>query len=272
MNKVCASILGLACVITFMHAELATAQSYPKSSFSTDVSDLWWNPNESGWGMQLVQQGSMVFATLFIYGPDNTARWATAQLEPVASLTWTGPLYITNGPWFGGPFNPANVGIRQAGTMTFSAPLVASGTVTYSIDGVQVTKHVERQLLTYDNYNGSYVVSVNLTASGCFNPALNGVGTGLMSMSVNQAGTAMSMSWFFPTNSSTCAYNGSYGQSGRMGKFNGGFSGSTGEVGTMTLFEMTNRIGMMSGRLNGQGSNTGCKYTGRFTGLDPSKP
>src|SRR6185312_8356183 len=116
------------------------------------------------WGMQLVQQGSRIFATLFIYRADGTPMWATALLDSTGGLTWSGPLYLTTGPWFGGPFNPGAVGNRLAGTMTFSSQFVETGTVTYSIDGVVVTKQVERRLFNYDNYNGAYVVTVNLTA------------------------------------------------------------------------------------------------------------
>ncbi len=46
---------------------LAYAQKgNPKTAVTTDVSDLWWNPSESGWGMQLVQEGNFVFATVFV--------------------------------------------------------------------------------------------------------------------------------------------------------------------------------------------------------------
>ena len=31
------------------------------TAFSTDQSDLWWVPSESGWGMQLVHRGSLIF-------------------------------------------------------------------------------------------------------------------------------------------------------------------------------------------------------------------
>ncbi len=245
--------------------------STAKSSFSTDESDLWWNPNESGWGMQLVQQGAQIFATLFIYRSDGAPTWATALLNPAGNFTWNGPLYVTSGPWFGGPFDPAAVGARLAGSLTFSAPLVSSGTVSYSIDGVQVTKQVVRQLFNYDNYNGAYVVTVNLTQSSCFPPIANGTGTGAFAISVSHSGTSMAMTWVFPTGE-TCVYSGSYSQAGRMGDFRGTYSCSTGEVGNMAFFEMTNRVGMLSGRLEGQSTNAGCHYTGRFTGLDPSKP
>ena len=53
----------------------------PKSSFSTDMSDLWWIPSESGWGMQLVQQGSLIFATLYIYSSNGQPVWAERPLS-----------------------------------------------------------------------------------------------------------------------------------------------------------------------------------------------
>jgi hypothetical protein len=268
--------------ITFAFAAIATvafAQApveskdgpgYPKTSFGTDESDLWWNPNESGWGMQLVQQGGLIFATLFIYGPDSKPTWAVAQIDYVGQATWSGPLYLTSGPWFGGLFNAGSVGVRQAGTLTFSAPVVSKGTVTYAIDGVSVTKQVQRQTLTLDNYNGNYVTAINLTQSSCSLPSDNGSFNGLMNLSINQNGNTMSMFWSLPFG--TCSYSGSYFQDGRMAAFSGNYSCSNGDVGAMNLVEMTNRVGMVSGRISGRSSKIGCNYTGRFTGLDPSRP
>src|SRR5438552_11226006 len=78
------------------------------TSFTTDQSDLWWNPAESGWGMQLVHRGSVIFATLFVYDQSNKPIWYVATLNYSGSnLVWTGDLLLTNGPWLGTvPFNP----------------------------------------------------------------------------------------------------------------------------------------------------------------------
>ncbi len=35
------------------------------------MSDLWWNPNESGWGLSLSHHGDSLFAVWYTYGPDN---------------------------------------------------------------------------------------------------------------------------------------------------------------------------------------------------------
>src|SRR5262249_6705530 len=77
------------------------------TEFSIDNSDLWWNPNESGWGIQLTQRSDVIFATLFVYDRATSPIWYSATLEPVkGSLSWTGQLMRCNGPWFGAAFDP----------------------------------------------------------------------------------------------------------------------------------------------------------------------
>jgi hypothetical protein len=111
------------------------------TSFSTDQSDLWWVPTESGWGIQFVQRGSVIFATIFVYGPTNVPIWYTATLNSVGSFVWTGDLYLTSGPWFAAtPFDPNAVGLRRVGPMTWNATTTTTGTLTYVVDGVPVTK------------------------------------------------------------------------------------------------------------------------------------
>jgi hypothetical protein len=242
-----------------------------KTSYSTDVSDLWWNPSEPGWGMQLVQEANLVFATIFVYAADGKPTWMTAQLTGTGGGQFSGPLYVTGGPYFGGAFNPAAVGVRQAGTMSFTLTAIATGTVNYSVDGVPVTKPVRRQTLATDNYNGTYVVMANLTQTGCLNPAANGSGSLPIGIVISQSSSTMSMVWTFSTGM-YCTYSGAYFQDGKMGSFNGSYTCSSGEVGTMAFPEMTNRVGMLSGRVTGRSTNIGCSYTGRFTGINPSVP
>lgn len=80
------------------------------NSFTTDQRDLWYIAAESGWGIQLIQRGSVIFATMFVYGPDGTPTWYVATMGYVGSYVWTGDLYTTSGPWFGAvPFDPATV-------------------------------------------------------------------------------------------------------------------------------------------------------------------
>ena len=117
---------------------------------------LWWNPAESGWGLNTTHQGNILFGTLFTYAADGQPLWLVApNLAGMASydpyemamgtLTYTGPLYRTNGPAFNAsPWTP--IDFRQVGAMTIEFSSVSTGTLSYSVDGVMVTKAVQRQV------------------------------------------------------------------------------------------------------------------------------
>jgi hypothetical protein len=145
------------------------------NTFGTDMSDLWFNSSESGWGMNIAHQREIVFATLFVYGTDNRTRWYVAPDMSTpggpSPTVFNGPLYETQGPFLGGPFNPNAVTVRQVGTarLTFSA--VSRGTLVYTVDGVSVTKQIERQTFRGANLAGVYRGSAIATISGCSGPA-----------------------------------------------------------------------------------------------------
>lgn len=240
-----------------------------KAAFGTDVSDLWWNPSESGWGMQLVQEADFVFATVYVYGSNGSPTWITGELVANGGGVFSGPLYVTSGPWFGGPFDPTAVGIRQAGSMTFTQQTPGTGALTYTVDGVQVTKEVQRETLVLDDYTGDYFTSAKFQSSGCTDPTQDGVMVAAVSMNIRQSTTNMSMVWAFDSGN-VCTYSGAYGQSGHLGTFVGSFTCTNGNAGQMLMYEMTYRPGTISGQLTGSGSNTGCQYTGNFSGIDPN--
>ncbi|HEY3585288.1 MAG TPA: hypothetical protein VGL90_13045, partial [Casimicrobiaceae bacterium] len=51
------------------------------ASFGGDNnSDLWWVPSESGWGVQFVQQGALIFATMFVYDANGKPTWYVALM------------------------------------------------------------------------------------------------------------------------------------------------------------------------------------------------
>lgn len=65
---------------------------------------------------------------------------------------------MTNGPWFGAPFfDPQLVEYRKVGQLTYSSHTVDSATISYTVDGVAVSKLIYRYTLRYDNFAGSYV-------------------------------------------------------------------------------------------------------------------
>src|SRR4051812_50208215 len=82
------------------------------TTFSTDYTDLWITPNESGHGMYIVQQGNTMFVTLFVYGGDTLPRWYFASsVTPVNGSTtrWRGEPYPSQGPPLPPPRDPGGL-------------------------------------------------------------------------------------------------------------------------------------------------------------------
>ena len=139
-----------------------------RSRKTTHQSDLWWVRLREFWlGIQFIQEENTIFATLFAYGPDGKPTWYSAILFHVGFLTWSGDLFATTGPWFGTvPFIPATVTRTNVGTMSFNAPFVNQGTLTYIVNGVAVTKQIQRQTLVTQSFSGVYTGTLSQQGTG----------------------------------------------------------------------------------------------------------
>jgi hypothetical protein len=216
------------------------------TAFSTDQSDVWWNPGESGWGLQFVQTGSAIFATMAVYEPSGQPIWYSALLiaQPEAS-TWSGELIVTTGPWLGTvPFDPALVSRRAVGTMTWHAQSAESGTLTYTVDNVLVSTTVYRETLLYDNHAGAYFGNVETTLCG---DTLNQTSGFPATISVTQDANQLVVRSPMPSvtnvygQPTSCTFTGDYAQSGHFGRSQGTFACSDGSHGTHVFTEMTVR-------------------------------
>jgi cytochrome c553 len=113
-----------------------------------DYTDLWWNPAESGWGLNLIQHASnVIFGVMYTYEPPRRATWFVLPGGTWASpTTFGGPLYRVTGPAFNAPaFDPAAVNVRPVGAATLTFTDRDNGTFAFSVDGVAVTKTITRQ-------------------------------------------------------------------------------------------------------------------------------
>ena len=118
-------------------------------SYAFNVQDLWWNPAESGWGVNLTHQEDTLFATLFTYAPNGQPVWyVMSEGERAATgFTFSGALYRTRGPAFDA--NPwTAITATPVGTMSFTFTNGNTGTMTYGVDGVTVTKQIQRQVFS----------------------------------------------------------------------------------------------------------------------------
>ncbi len=134
---------GTVATLQFTVTEPAPGSWAPLGNYS----DLWWDPTESGWGLAINHHVSnIIFAVWFVYGADGKPTWYfMPDARQSHYISYTGSVYKTTGPYFGGPFDPAGVSVSLAGTATLRFTQYDRGTFTYTIDGITGTKNIQRQ-------------------------------------------------------------------------------------------------------------------------------
>jgi len=115
------------------------------------VQDLWYaSPadSEAGWGVNITQQGEILFVTWFTYDASGRGMWIVGpRFERTAANTFSGSFYRTTGPAFSAnPWSPAGVGATQVGTGTFTFSAQNAGTFGYTVNGVTQSKPIVRQV------------------------------------------------------------------------------------------------------------------------------
>jgi hypothetical protein len=117
---------------------------------ATNYTDMWWNAAESGWGINVTQQGDTIFATLFTYGPNRQGVWyVLANGAKQSDGSYLGDLYRTTGPPFNAsPFRGSSVVTTAVGTMRLRFSSGTTGTLDYSVTGSNVSKSIIRQVFS----------------------------------------------------------------------------------------------------------------------------
>lgn len=113
---------------------------------AVDYTDLWWNKNESGWGVSLTQQFGIIFAAWYAYDDAGNPVWYVATNCPVTATGCTGTLYRVHG---GAPLTAPWKGITPPvpmGDVTFTFSDPANGTLSYAINGVTASRVITRQV------------------------------------------------------------------------------------------------------------------------------
>ena len=252
-------------------ATVAVSLPAAASTYSVDYTDLWGggqpNPTENGWGLNLVQQGDVIFATWFVYAQGGSPTWYSATLNAGSPTSFSGQLvYVPNGPYFGGAWTGTPTGsVVGNASVTFSDP--NTGTLNYTVNGVSVTKAISRFSLRAPNLAGKYLGG---EVSTCSN------GTQVLiydTLNVTQNGNAVSMRVDFFNASgtaSTCTYNGTLNTTGRTGSISGNYSctfGSTpGNAGSFTVSNIEASINGFNAAFSGSDQFCSSK-TGRFGGV-----
>jgi hypothetical protein len=113
-----------------------------------DHTDLWWDPNESGWGVALTQKYAVIFAAWYVYSDVGQPVWYVVPNCAVnaAGNRCTGAVYRTTGPAFGPTFNPLAVTPFEVGSATFAFSDANNGSMSYTVNGVSGSKTITRNI------------------------------------------------------------------------------------------------------------------------------
>jgi YVTN family beta-propeller protein len=113
-----------------------------------NYTDLWFNPDEPGWGIAITHQASVMFAVWFVYDGSGNPTWIVVPNCPVDSTggRCAGDAYRTTGPPLGTSFDSTRVQVFPAGGMALSFPDPNNGQINYLNDNLFVTKRITREL------------------------------------------------------------------------------------------------------------------------------
>jgi len=112
---------------------------------------MWWNApagSQSGWGLAIDHQGSVLFTAWFTYDQSGKPTWfVMPRGDNTGPATFSGTVYRTTGPpYFASPWDPAAVNASEAGTATIAFVNERNATFTYTIDGATSSKNITRQV------------------------------------------------------------------------------------------------------------------------------
>lgn len=184
---------------------------------ATDYTDLWWDPKESGWGVNFVQNGDFIFATFFVYATDGSPTWVTGQFTLNAEGYFDGPLYASSGPHYATvPYDPDQVGRVQVGNANFRPGSAEFGVLFYSVGDDFVIKNVQRQTLAPIVIAGSYLGGMTTSLSECNDPAQNRAAESFAEINVTQFATGQVRLDVRRQGEAVCTLGGNLSQIGRL--------------------------------------------------------
>jgi hypothetical protein len=257
----------LLCLSLLLSALPATAK--------LDWTDIWYDPAESGWGVNMVQSDTFMFATFFIYGANGLPTWFTAQMNWVPSrLAYVGPLYTTTGTGYQFPWQPGNSSATQVGIASFTPTqggfsVAYRGTLAYSFsaNGLTITKSIQRQTLTAFDLDGSFTGGQYGEYYDCTVPGDNYSYTDPFDLEVVRLGNNLSLTFTYSSGFS-CTLSGAVAQNGMLHRIDSAsYRCSDGLSTTATVYELKSTGVGIEGRYFAPSVPPGCKEIAKFASV-----
>ncbi len=125
--------------LVLVSAALAVPNSYQ---------GLWWNANQSGWGMSLTQHGNIIFAAIYTYDAAGQPVWYVVPNCPLVNSACAGDIYrVTGGTSPLVAWNGSAKDVVKAGSGTLSFASTTAGAFDFTLNGVTASKAITLQPL-----------------------------------------------------------------------------------------------------------------------------
>ena len=144
-----AGTLGPSVLIGAVHFSVAPLPPTPSLHPHENYSDIWWNPQESGWALNVFQAGDTLIANWAVYDASGQPTWYALlsgawQRDADNVLRYSGTIYRTAGAYWGGAYSAKDISVVAVGTADFKPTNSSHAIWNYTIDGIKGSKTIER--------------------------------------------------------------------------------------------------------------------------------
>jgi hypothetical protein len=127
-----------------------TYSASPNFASAANYQDLWWVTSEPGWGMNVTQQGPLIYVTWYSFDLDGSPMWLSVLAPQGTDGTFTGPLTRWSGTTWNN-FDPSAAMSKNVGTASFTFPdgNHMNMTATVQVSGMMTSTMLNKQLTRY---------------------------------------------------------------------------------------------------------------------------
>lgn len=156
-------------------AAIAIGNGIGSPASAANYQDWWWNPAQSGMGLNVGHQENMVAVSWYLYGSDSKGEFLVFS-GPLNGNAMTGSLYRYTGPRPGPGFSPGDVDATAVGSATITFTTDSTAVMSYNFDGLSGQLNLQRFTFSSLSLNGNFAAVLGSAITGCQDPYLNGSG------------------------------------------------------------------------------------------------
>lgn len=172
-------IATFATLIALLLPQQASA-GYTVDTNSMNMTEMWWDSNESGWGAAVIHRGNIMFIAMYTYDPSGLPKWYVVSRCEISGNGCTGELLdVIGGVPLTSVWGKPNITERVVGNFTMTFTDNNYGSMSGTIDGVAWQKNISRMLFGSVPCTSPQVLNSTWTAcvdptpvSGCLPPTM----------------------------------------------------------------------------------------------------